>query len=541
MAEPRNDQLDEQIFERPDDPAAYLVYGDWLEQLGHPRGALIAAHAAGNDEAAAAILAEHRAALVPPEVDPMRCDWHFGFLRALWIGTAIEEVAVERVTAAVASQSARFLRQLHLWSVPARAIELATRFGRTLEALTVMAHEEVVAQLEPGPRAGPVADLLLQTMSLERRRTRALGPRTAVIDDRALEPLRRLPRLSRLTLSPCHAASESGLRAVPHVTPAAIESLRAMPALTALDLGDFPASDATAYALSRLSLRELRMTGDHAELTSAGVRELARLPLTSLALGGAVSSTASPYLASLAHHESLEHVELVNTVLDDPVGATLATLPRLRSITAQPAEDDGVRALAPLARTGLRALRVGGRHVTNAACAVIGTFTELRSLSVAASAITGDALPLLRGLGDLAQLDLSSTRLDDGAMHLLLQFPALVHLSLSDTPITNAAIEALAQIPRLEVLSIVGTAIDEDGAARLAAMPGMRKLLRGNRLALARAARDGGEPTRRNEPHGSLPWHVRWFGELAFLDDHLATVTSQLDARFPAWPATSPR
>ncbi|HEY1814001.1 MAG TPA: TIGR02996 domain-containing protein [Kofleriaceae bacterium] len=37
----RNTELEEQIFADPSDPAAYLVYADWLQSQSDPRGELI--------------------------------------------------------------------------------------------------------------------------------------------------------------------------------------------------------------------------------------------------------------------------------------------------------------------------------------------------------------------------------------------------------------------------------------------------------------------------------------------------------------------
>src|SRR5688572_6495226 len=42
----RNPQLEEAVAAAPDDPAGYIVYGDWLQREGDPRGELIALQAA---------------------------------------------------------------------------------------------------------------------------------------------------------------------------------------------------------------------------------------------------------------------------------------------------------------------------------------------------------------------------------------------------------------------------------------------------------------------------------------------------------------
>lgn len=97
--------LEAQIAERPDDPAAYLVYADWLQQHEDPRGKLIAiqdrlARATGNEavvlrEAERALLDEHGPYFLPEQLhallrlprrrgeDPRtRCEveWQLGYL-----------------------------------------------------------------------------------------------------------------------------------------------------------------------------------------------------------------------------------------------------------------------------------------------------------------------------------------------------------------------------------------------------------------------------------------------------------------------------
>ena len=44
---PRNNALEAQLADNPDDTAVWAVYADWLQEQGHPLGALIAAKLAG--------------------------------------------------------------------------------------------------------------------------------------------------------------------------------------------------------------------------------------------------------------------------------------------------------------------------------------------------------------------------------------------------------------------------------------------------------------------------------------------------------------
>jgi len=129
-------ELEDQIRARPDDPAPYLVYADWLQHQGDPRGDLIALQAklagAPDDKdlraAEAALLAEHRAYLLPESLDAMlrlprrrtdpvgtRCEvrWRFGFLERVRIARrAKQREAPELISDLLRHPSAAFLRSL---------------------------------------------------------------------------------------------------------------------------------------------------------------------------------------------------------------------------------------------------------------------------------------------------------------------------------------------------------------------------------------------------------------------------------------------
>ncbi len=86
------------IARAPDDQAGYLVYADWLQQHGDPRGELIALQCAGKRKQADKLLA-HRAAhfLGDLAVTPQRLlpypygalgrttTWRWGYLEAVWL------------------------------------------------------------------------------------------------------------------------------------------------------------------------------------------------------------------------------------------------------------------------------------------------------------------------------------------------------------------------------------------------------------------------------------------------------------------------
>jgi uncharacterized protein (TIGR02996 family) len=92
-----NEDLEAQIDASPDDPAAFLVYGDWLEAHGDPRGELVAVQAAQLSARGAELarlkareselLATHADQLVGPELATYTklgetIDWYCGFIQA---------------------------------------------------------------------------------------------------------------------------------------------------------------------------------------------------------------------------------------------------------------------------------------------------------------------------------------------------------------------------------------------------------------------------------------------------------------------------
>jgi uncharacterized protein (TIGR02996 family) len=85
-AEPREQALEAALRANPDDAATALVYGDWLQQRGHPRGELIAL----GDGPVASVIDAHAEVLLGPrlyiaalqtEGERLELRWERGFLR----------------------------------------------------------------------------------------------------------------------------------------------------------------------------------------------------------------------------------------------------------------------------------------------------------------------------------------------------------------------------------------------------------------------------------------------------------------------------
>ncbi|WP_163997171.1 WGR domain-containing protein [Pyxidicoccus caerfyrddinensis] len=127
-----NPELEATIFSNPDNADAYLVYGDWLQRQGDPRGELIALqHAAlqaSGDEAAnlkkqiAKHLKSFKDALLGDLADAvdeeeLKVEWHLGFIRTARVGQKdydSDRDIAELVKTLLAHPSARFIRGLTL-------------------------------------------------------------------------------------------------------------------------------------------------------------------------------------------------------------------------------------------------------------------------------------------------------------------------------------------------------------------------------------------------------------------------------------------
>jgi len=127
----RNAELEAAIAAEPDAPGPYLVYADWLQERGDPRGELITLSHAGRAEAFQAHLAAHRRALLGElavdtsshdgRFQAMELTWHLGFIRRAlfrYAAYSTEDRHVppiaELVQALFASQAGRFVRELAL-------------------------------------------------------------------------------------------------------------------------------------------------------------------------------------------------------------------------------------------------------------------------------------------------------------------------------------------------------------------------------------------------------------------------------------------
>ena len=110
------------------DPQPFLVYADWLEQRGDPRGRLIQAQHRGSAKLEREILKEHGAVLMPPNLGKrykLEVAWKLGFIATATFG-AHDELD-ERIEKLLEHPSAALLREL--------TIDASSYVGTPLEVL----------------------------------------------------------------------------------------------------------------------------------------------------------------------------------------------------------------------------------------------------------------------------------------------------------------------------------------------------------------------------------------------------------------------
>jgi uncharacterized protein (TIGR02996 family) len=121
--EQRDRALEAAIASAPEEPAGYLVYADWLQERGEPRGELIVVQRALAAAPRDPTLRAREAALFEAHGDRLlgllalvagdaRVDWHCGFVRAIELGGWLAAASPEDLSALLAHASLQFIHRL---------------------------------------------------------------------------------------------------------------------------------------------------------------------------------------------------------------------------------------------------------------------------------------------------------------------------------------------------------------------------------------------------------------------------------------------
>jgi uncharacterized protein (TIGR02996 family) len=321
--DPRRAELEAAIEADPYDARAYAVYGDFLLELGDPRGELIALHLASAnapdprfDSATRELVARHPKLLPPGHT--LRLRWQHGFIqRAELPAPDVEEV--------VDHPSSRFLAELTIfWSLalgpavdtlarsPRRALRELVLGGRTAEASTQTPDDD------PHP---DLTSLWAATPNLER---------LTVYDDRPDLGRLDLPRLVKLSLRTTQAE--------PFTSAVAAAS---WPALQAFDLG---LEMVSCGPVVLAHLRRFLVEAPPPKLEHFGLRAARRLLFDAM-------RDPRDLAAALGRLRSLDLTR--NLLVDDDVDPLVRSGVRLErlDVSRNQLTAEGIRALSTIATT----------------------------------------------------------------------------------------------------------------------------------------------------------------------------------------------
>ncbi len=371
VVEPGNPALEQQIIDEPMDGGRCLVYADWLQGQGHPRGELgvLQAQRAERPDDTALAKAEQKLFAAHPELAPQRVMesakktkrtneldddrstivWENGFIAAARISRASDRLPYtvrELVHELLAHPAARFLRELRIGKLGPDEHDYAAVIDEIIRACPSTLRILSLVDLPPG-----AADLVFADLS-------DVTPLLAVTP--LLEELRlagnqigvssiELPKLRRLAI----ATMDPGVLAT--VAKAKLPSLESLE-LSSGDDAMPPAALAELLSPS-WSIKHLAITRTaNTEVVLPHILKSPLLPdLTSLDVsGGTLSDTGAGLLVrardKLAH---LECLDLEANTLSPAAAKQVADLcasvrlDRQRAITTVPISEAQLRAMSP--------------------------------------------------------------------------------------------------------------------------------------------------------------------------------------------------
>jgi uncharacterized protein (TIGR02996 family) len=391
------------IRDDPEEDAPRLIFADWLEEQGDPRGEFIRVQCAlagmGPDDPRREELARREAELLRQHGEA-------------WRGNAPSEINVsfKRGLLAVSLSAEALVGDRR--PVSARFLAAATRLGVNPQ---VQANDHAAPWLQAQQSWVSELHLSYVTDELLRRMVARglLGQPVALnfefgsLTDAGFIHLAGLMQLRRLSVN------------VFGVTGAGLGQVAGLTRLHQLDFTGSEVTDegleqlATLTQLRRLLLRNSRMT-DVGLMCLAGLTYLEELDLGCTQVRG----TGLKHLTRLKHLQklSLDYTEVTGAGLEH-----LAGLPQLRDLDLRQTRvrDAGLEHLAGL--------------------------TQLRALNLHKAWVKGPGLVHLAGLRQLQKLDLSRSRVRDAGLVHLAGLIQLRELCLGGTSVTAAGREKLQQ------------------------------------------------------------------------------------------------
>ncbi|MBA3503256.1 MAG: TIGR02996 domain-containing protein [Myxococcota bacterium] len=369
--EPTNDALEKQIIEEPMDGGRVLVYADWLQGQGHPRGELgvLQSQRAERPGDTALAKAEQKMFEVHPELAPTRVTeaakrtkktgdtdderttvtWENGFIVGARLARASDRLPYtvrELVGELLRHPAARFLRELRIGSLGPDEHDYADVIDEIIRGCPSTLRTLALVDLPPGTaelvfaNLADVTPLLDATPLLEELR---LAGNHVELERLALAKLRRLAIAT---------SDEAVLAVLAKAKLPALESLQLSsgdapmpPAALAKVLG--PAWTATSLAITRTANTDQLVPY---LVKSALLPKLARLDLS----GGTLSDTGAGLL--LAARDKVDHLAYLD-LSGNTVSATMTKqlanlcadvrLDNQRAITTVPISEADLRRMSP--------------------------------------------------------------------------------------------------------------------------------------------------------------------------------------------------
>ena len=184
--EQRDRALEAAIASAPEDLGGYLVYADWLQQHGEPRGELIvvqhalasAPHDAALRAREAALFADHGDRLLGPLalMGDARVDWHCGFVRSIDLGSSLSTSSPELLESLFAHPSLQLLHRFAgvVGSDTALA-PLANHAPSTLRWLELSGDAEPIGELKRRLARLPARLLGIEHLQIDTRTYRGVA------------------------------------------------------------------------------------------------------------------------------------------------------------------------------------------------------------------------------------------------------------------------------------------------------------------------------------------------------------------------------
>jgi uncharacterized protein (TIGR02996 family) len=328
---PRNLELERLILGDPLDPDAWLVYGDWLEEAGDPRGELVAIQARhardpGNPELLAAqrtlfqrhgdVLLEGLRCFLEPRKSRgplLRLSWEYGFIWTANVASAGHSIDdfVTGVRALLAHPSARFLHVLALGTPPNnawdRVIPLLTEAERPFRILFL--GDSSTSSPDPRPAFGPLGDLSGLWPALPHLRCLELRGGAVTVGQLELPDLRELViETSALQRGTLRSISSVGSRTWPHLEKLELWFGDRLCTCTLPDL-DPLLEGASFPSLRHLALRNCAFI-DRVCQALVGAKITRRLSVLDLSLGTLTEAGAHALLSARSAFSNLAVLDL---------------------------------------------------------------------------------------------------------------------------------------------------------------------------------------------------------------------------------------